>query len=304
MIHVVMFDLGLTLIDENNLPFDHVRDALTAIASFKTADAKPLRSCLVSDFAMATPPTTAQKVRVLFNQYLGVLDQAGLRPFFEPVQKRVTLSTQAGALKPDRAVFETALRRLQVKATLEECLLVTENASHIKAVRNRLHMHALQFRAAGSGHFDFKDWSQAPAMIAHLIDPRHEANMQVAIKAYLTATGIELSNVEPTGEPHTFKVSGQMWCPVVVPGFADLQTVHVSLPVNGELTLGPKGELCTNVGRPTEEQIAEATAFVSSLAAHGQIALRGATRAASTTHEIATDDKGQRRLMRKRFSAL
>jgi len=304
MIRVVMFDLGLTLIDGNNQPFDHVREALAAIASFKTADAKPLRSCLVSDFAMAPPPLTAQKVRVLFNQYLGVLDQTGLRPFFEPVHMRVTLSTQAGTLKPDRAVFETALRRLQVKAMLEECLLITENAAHIKAARNRLHMHTLQFRAAESGHFDFKDWSQAPAMIAHLIDPRQEANMQVAIKAYLATTGIELPNLEPTGEPHIFKVSGQMWCPVAVPGFADLQTVHVSLPVDGDLTRGPKGELHSSVSRPTEEQIAEATAFVGSLAAHGQIASRSATRAAGTTHEIATNDKGQRRLVRKRFSTL
>lgn len=304
LIRVVMFDLGLTLIDGHNRPFDHVREALTAIASFKTAEGKPLRSCLLSNFSMATPPVTAQKVRALFNQYLGILDQTGLRQFFEPVQRRVTLSTQAGVLKPDRALFETALRRLRVKATLEECLFVTENAAHIKAARNRLHMPAIQFRAAGSDRFDFDDWSQVPAMIAHLIDQRQEGNLHAAIKAYLAAKDIELSSLAPTSKPGRFRLSGQMWCPVVLPGFADLQAVHVSVPVEGELISGSKGELHSRVSRPTEEQIAEATAFVGSLAAHGQIAQRGAIRNAGATHEIATDDNGRRRLVRKRFSAL
>ena len=128
--------------------------------------------------------------------------------------------------------------------------------------------------------------------------------MRAAIKAYLAVRGIELSSLAPTSKPGRFRLSGQMWCPVMLPGFADLQAVHVSVPVEGELTSGPKGELHSNVSRPTEEQIADATAFVGSLAAHGQIAQCGGTRGAGATHEIATDDKGQRRLVRKRFSAL
>ena len=122
MIRIVMFDLGLTLIDERNRPFNHVPEALTAISRFTTSDKKPLRCCLVSDFTMATPPVTTKKVRSLFEQYLEVLNQTGLRSFFEPVDRRVTLSTHANALKPDRAVFEMALHRLRVRATLEECL--------------------------------------------------------------------------------------------------------------------------------------------------------------------------------------
>ena len=42
MIRVVMFDLGLTLVDNDVRPFAHVEDALTAISNFKTADGKPL----------------------------------------------------------------------------------------------------------------------------------------------------------------------------------------------------------------------------------------------------------------------
>jgi FMN phosphatase YigB (HAD superfamily) len=60
MIKVVMFDLGDTLIDANDHPFPHVADALTAIAGFKTAEGNPLKSCLVSDFAMAPVPDEAR----------------------------------------------------------------------------------------------------------------------------------------------------------------------------------------------------------------------------------------------------
>ena len=169
MIKVAMFDLGMTLIDDSNQPFKHVRAALTKIASLKTADAKRLSTCLVSDFNMADPPVTAQKVDALFQQYLDILDETGLRPYFEPVKKRVTLSTHAGVMKPARLVFEFALHRLNVEATLEECLLVTENAAHIKFAKTKLHMRTLQFRAGNSSQFDFEDWARAPAIIAKLV---------------------------------------------------------------------------------------------------------------------------------------
>jgi len=58
--------------------------------------------------------------------------------------------------KPDRKIFETALQRLGVTAALTECLFITENAAHIQAARNTLHMKALQFRSPGSSHFDFE----------------------------------------------------------------------------------------------------------------------------------------------------
>ena len=61
MIRVVMFDLGLTLLDANDQPFPHVKEALNAIAGFKTADGKKLRSCLVSDFDPPEPPVTPAK---------------------------------------------------------------------------------------------------------------------------------------------------------------------------------------------------------------------------------------------------
>jgi FMN phosphatase YigB (HAD superfamily) len=169
MIRVVMFDLGKTLIDGNDHPFPHVADALTAIAALKTADGKLLQSCLVSDFDMPDSPVTAAKVTAIFDAYLERLGGTGLRPFFEPVSKRVTLSTHAGFNKPDRRIFDTALRRLGADVSLEECLLITEEKEHVRVARDDLHMKALQFRKAPSTQFDFDDWGDAPALVANLV---------------------------------------------------------------------------------------------------------------------------------------
>src|SRR6266481_8948142 len=100
MIEVVMFDLGDTLIDANDHPFPHAGEAITQISGFKTSAGKKLKLCLVSDFTMPTAPVTAAKVKSLFDEYLKILDGTHLRSYFEPVKKRVTLSTHAGAMKP------------------------------------------------------------------------------------------------------------------------------------------------------------------------------------------------------------
>jgi beta-phosphoglucomutase-like phosphatase (HAD superfamily) len=171
MIRVVMFDLGMTHVDEHRRPFPHVEDALTAIAGFKTADGKALRSCLVSDFTMATPPVTAAKVTAIVNEYLAILDKTGLRPFFEPVSKRVTLSTQVGVEKPDRKIFETALQRLGAGVSLDECLFITEDGGHIDEARKTLKMTALHFRGGKSSEPSFDDWAEAAGLIARIVAP-------------------------------------------------------------------------------------------------------------------------------------
>jgi FMN phosphatase YigB (HAD superfamily) len=304
MIRVVMFDLGSTLIDEHNRPFDHVPEALTAISKFKTSDGKPLRSCLVSDFTMATPPVTPEKVRQLFEQYLDVLDHTGLRSFFEPVQRRVTLSTHADAQKPDRAVFETALRRLRVHATLQDCLFITESTAHIKAARSKLRMKALKFSATSSRPFDFDDWAQAPALVAHLVDPQRTPNMHAAVEMFLSAKGVEVTKLEGDGTAGTFSATGRVWSPVSVRGVGSRKPVHVAVPVQGEVTIGPKGALRSKMSSPTDDDVAEASAFAASLAAHGQIATAAAPRSAGATHAIEVDGEGRQRLVRKRYSAV
>jgi FMN phosphatase YigB (HAD superfamily) len=170
MVKVVMFDLGDTLIDGSRRPFPHVEEALARIAEFVTEDGTPLQTCLLSDFMKPKPPSTPEKISALFNQYLIILDQTGLRPFFEPVYRRVTISTHVNASKPSSVIFKEALRRLGAPSVhFKDCLLITENQDHVYKVRALpLKMKALHFGT------DFTDWAEAPALIAKLVSPDGE----------------------------------------------------------------------------------------------------------------------------------
>jgi FMN phosphatase YigB (HAD superfamily) len=177
MIKVIMFDLGFTLVDSSTLrPFPHVEAALTEISGLTAKDGKPIQSCLVSDFGPDGPATDKQMAEA-FKAFCDKLDMTGLRHFFEPVERRVTLSVQAGAPKPDRKIFDLALSRLGADGSLKDvslksCLLITEDPGHIAAARTQLGMAALQFRKAGATEFDFDDWLQAPDLIRGVIAAR------------------------------------------------------------------------------------------------------------------------------------
>ena len=164
MIRVVIFDLGDTLV-ENSKPFPHVVEALDALGRMRLADGaspKRLTLLLVSDFTMVDPPVTKVKTTALVKEYLALLEGFGLRRFFTPVSKRITLSTQVGVFKPDRRIYEAALERSATRATLNECLAITENGAHLAACRD-LGMATLHF-----GH-DFTDWSNGLAMVTDLV---------------------------------------------------------------------------------------------------------------------------------------
>ncbi|MBC7482350.1 MAG: hypothetical protein H7337_10750 [Rhizobacter sp.] len=305
MIKVLMFDLGDTLVGADRQPFPHARDALAVIGQLKTAAGKPLRSCLVSDFDLAAPPATPAKVAAIFARYLTLLDATGLRAFFEPVQKRVTLSTHAGAPEPDAAVFEKALRRLGARATLAECLFITENKAHVRAVRKHLLMHALQFRPPGATGGDFADWADAPALIAHEVAPDHADNLHAVVKAHLGFQGVELVTAKAAKAGGDVEAAGRVWCPVSVPACPDLEGLQVAMPVTSHIARGPRGKLSpAPVVAPSADDLAEAGAFVQSLAHHGQIGGRAGTKALHPTHCIKTDASGVKRLVRSRFSAV
>lgn len=170
MIRAVMFDLGMTLVDAQRTPFPGVAPALQAISKLKTARGRALQFSLVSDFDMPASPVTAAAIREIFSRYLEILDGTGLRPHFEPVRRRVTLSTHAGVFKPDRRVFELAAKRLRLtNLTLGQCLLVTENPQHIAAARDGLDMAALQFAPPGTAPADFSHWNDAPDLVSDVL---------------------------------------------------------------------------------------------------------------------------------------
>jgi hypothetical protein len=279
-----------------------VKEALTAISELVAEDGTPLRSCLVSDFTMPAPPVTASKITTLFNQYLAILDGTGLRPFFEPVNQRITLSTHAGVGKPDRRIFEKALSRLGAPPVdFPDCLLITEDAGHIEKVRTQLHMQTLQFQV------DFSDWSEAPELVADLAAPHHFSNTVAVVKARLAVHDVDLLSAEPGEEEGSVQVQGQVWRPVSIPGFHELQDVNVAIPVQGNMTrkkTTKSASQAARIAKPSDENTAEVKAFVASLATHGQIAGPDGKLTGDATHQIETDQKGKRRLVRKRFSAI
>ena len=297
MIKVLLIDLGGTLeIDDRVLP--GVPEGLSAFQKFQTADGKPLIVCLVSDFTMPVP-RTPQAIDAAFNEYLKILDRLDLRRFFEPVTERVTLSTHAGVLKPARLVFETALKRARLDASIEDALFITENPDHVQACR-KLTMTALQFGV------DFNAWTNAPLVIAHLIDPSNDNNLRVTLRPLLAAKhDVQLESVHgaPAG---TVQGRGRSWIKLDAPDLGDLRGVHVELPVEFEAKIDPKGRLGNvEVRPPSSEYLSEALDSVRTLISNRQVEGSGSGDSpVPPSHSVETAPDGRRYLRRRRFTAI
>ena len=282
MVKVVLFDLGDTLADGAR-PFPYVPQALSAIRRFTTASGAPLDTALVSDFTMPAAPAPA-RVAAIFADYLNELDRLGLRGFFEPVERHVTLSTHAGVTKPDRHVYEVALSRLRSDARLADCLSVTENAGHIAACRD-LGMQTLQFGT------DFTDWSEFALLVRHQLDPADADNTLLALTPWLAGhTDVRIVDI---GGPVSARSA----------------RIHVRRSAQGEplpavVTFDPTGRVDTmdvddHGSDPDEREI-----FERSLREHGQLAEADAEELPpGATHRVETDEKGEPTIVRERFSA-
>ena len=289
MSRVLLFDLGETLVhDMTVLP--NVPQALAAIAEFKGDDGKPLARALVSDTDMPSPPPTAAKIKPIFNRYVTTLDTLALRSFFEPVAKHVTLSAHAGVLKPDRRVFTLALKRLAVKATLAECVFVTENADHIRHCRDELGMKTLQFGK------DFTDWADGPLALSTMA-ASGAVNLEAALQPWASAR--RLDGVSLLQEmPGVVYAQAQMWVPIAGHDLEEADGVHVPLPVRIDLPTDAQGRITPRVGRPSPEDVREAASYVKGLVARGEI---GTATGPLATHTIETDRAGRRLLKRRGF---
>ena len=297
-IRVLMLDLGETLV-HGNQALPHVPEALEAIGKMKAGDGSPLESCLVSDFTMPTAPVTPPKIAALFDEYLTLLEGFGLRRFFEPVERRVTLSTQAGHRKPDREIFEEALERLGVPAGLAECLFITEDVAHLQKASTELGMATLRFGSSEG----FTDWAEGPLLIAAKLAGPEPGNVAVAAKAWLrTRHGLEGVGLESRAETNTVAGSVKQWSPL--PGEQG-EALHVPLARPVKLQLDAAGRVASmSLGEPDPEVLEEAAHFVKTLRANHQLADSSGAMPAGTTHRIVVDAQGRRVLQRQRFSAI
>ena len=148
----ILFDLGDTLVNAQNQPLPGAADLLTAVRDLRDPDGKPILSGLISDWKMSQ----SRAERKLFREeYMTELQQSGLDIFFQPANKRVTLSTDAGVFKPDQLIFRTALDRLGRGMPFHHAIFVTERLEHVKAAR-KLGLMAIHFKGPGqrSGEVD------------------------------------------------------------------------------------------------------------------------------------------------------
>jgi hypothetical protein len=289
VVRVLLLDLGGTLTDGDQT-FSHVPEALTALRKFHGSVGEPVELCLVSDYVMPDP-TGGPAVRTLFSEYLRILDRLGLRRFFRPVSRHVTLSTHAGVMKPDRRVYELALARSGTDAGLDECLSITEDAGHIAACR-RLGMETLRFGQ------DFSDWCEAPLLVRHVVDPTDAHNTTLALAVWF-AVQEDVRYAGLVGEPTAHGVRVR-----VRPAIADGTSRWGKASVV-ELVFDSVGRV-VDVEWESAAVTAEweAATFFRSLQEHGQMATAGVdTLPPGATHAVERDERGNDIVRRKRFSA-
>jgi FMN phosphatase YigB (HAD superfamily) len=146
---VILFDLGDTLEHQDQL-LPGAAEALGAIRALTGPDGEAPALGLVSNFEFPPPAPPLPEIQ---EQYYQLLDQLGIRDFFEPVAKHVTLSPEVGATKPSAAIFRAALDRLSPGLPFSHALFVTEDLHHVKEAR-KLTMAAVHFKGPGQATGD------------------------------------------------------------------------------------------------------------------------------------------------------
>jgi hypothetical protein len=143
---LVLFDLGQTLEDHDVL-LPGALQALEDLSALRDRDGTPVLLALGSDF-----DAPAQ-------QYYDIIENLGIRSFFEPVGARVTLSGEVGMYKPAEEFFAAAVTKADARLTFDDVLFVTENKAHVVAARG-LGMQAIQVSPPGGSGGDVASLSE------------------------------------------------------------------------------------------------------------------------------------------------
>jgi hypothetical protein len=302
MIKLALFDLGETLI-HGTTPFPDVITALDAIAQLHTRSGGRLILGLVSDFLSAEPPVTEAKISAREQEYRKILVDAQLSEFFEPFSARVTLSTRAGVNKPDRRIFELAVERSGLEASLADCTFTTEDIGHLAKCKE-YGMSAVRFGMGPEITPAFSEWADAPALFADLLDPNDAHNRGVVTAAELS-TRHNLFGFVPSTSVRSLEWRGQAKQLVELndPKLGDLNGIYAELPTDVTVGFGKDRRVSKVAATPPgKDEVADAVNFVAGLAKAGKIRIAGRP-APEATHAVEEDHSGRKRLVRKGYSA-
>ena len=134
----ILFDLGDTL-EANGSLVPRALETLSAVQALIDSEGNAPVLGLVSDF---TPAATPESVAAMLKEYYAIIGDLAIRPFFEPVAQRVTISTEVGVSKPDEKIFRVALDKILPQLPFQSAAFMTETAGHITDA-NKLGMRGI-----------------------------------------------------------------------------------------------------------------------------------------------------------------
>jgi FMN phosphatase YigB (HAD superfamily) len=132
MTRIVLFDLGDTL-EHNDVLREDALDTLNRIQSMENT---PILG-LVSDFGKRDdwgPPPPEEQIKRSQERYDSILSDLQIAHFFDPLRKKVTLSTEVGNTKSEdiQKFFHTAIKKMS-NTSFNEIIFITENIDHISS---------------------------------------------------------------------------------------------------------------------------------------------------------------------------
>lgn len=301
MIQLILFDVGETLLHDG-VPFPHVVQALAIIAKIKTATGSTLAMGVISDFGSTALGTNELERKNAEDEFVQILKAGNIESFFRPFERCVTISARAGVFKPDRRIFELALQRSGTNAGFSDCLFVTENRAHLLAARG-FGCEVLEFGENALGVRSFSDWSEAPTLIAELVDPDNLRNRELAFSLIL-GERYEVEGFKCLNRAgRVFNGQAGRLCRIDRSDLGNLSGAFISIPVDVSIRCTAKGTIDRVVVKdPSDDDVDDAISYVQQLARRGQIGESTQAASRNVTHVISKDDQGRRVIARCRFS--
>ena len=289
MIKILIFDLWDTLVQGEN-EFPHAREALNVLSKFENEAGDKLNMYLVSNQDGTTSLASERKLPSVFQDFTKLLKALNLKIFF----------------KEHEQPFDKSVSQSDITAEFDECLFISGDTKQLSICR-KWGMKVLRFTPSESGDADFGDWSEAPLLIARLAVPDSSYNRKVALQFYLaTNFGLDLVSINYAISPDLIEGRVKKSFPVTIKTRdGALETIQTLVPVNVMVKLNKNGKVSSvKSDEPNAEELAESAHFITSLEDNAQISHKHGKLKHNETHVLVADEKGQKRLKRKRYTAI